>query len=116
MKVTSDKVGRNAALEIRRRFVVLKKGGGVSKRGRSVPIFPAPRTQFEKGKKKRRKTRPSAPGDGVQSRALLPRIYLFLSSALPLCCRFPPSPVETQRWRPASFPQTSSFQKIFKNI
>lgn len=28
-KVTSDKVGRNVATEIRKRFMVKKKGGGV---------------------------------------------------------------------------------------
>lgn len=124
-KVTSDKVGRNVAIEIRKRFMVKKKKGGGGSKRRSVPIFPTPRTNFLKrggGEEKKKasggKCEPPCLGMGCRAGLALGFIYfafIFFSSNLLLCCRFP-SLVETQRWRPASFPQTSSFQKIFKNI
>lgn len=109
MKVAGAERGKRGVRTIR--------GRGVGAERLAVPGAAAPGTNDAKkrrnGKAQENEGAAGAEGGGRAApglgRSALPLPPVRRGAAIP-------APLETQRWRPAAFPQTSSFQKIFKNI
>lgn len=110
MKVTGAKPGKRGVRTIRGR-----KGGrrGGARRPRRGGPQNERRKKHRNGKAQENAGAAGGRGGGRAAPGLGRSAF-----ALPpvRCGAAIPAPLETQRWRPAAFPQTSSFQKIFKNI